>query len=412
MNINDKEFIILRYIFRNEKNIRQFLFHLLYLLNEKNDTKRDESMRNFGGYLIDEINIFNDLLYGLNKLVKENPISKNSNEYCVIKFKNLYYIYFEILTRSDFINIISKYFISSNKDFYLRISVNNEKERYFMKNENQIKIENNNQNPNPIKIQTLNVNPIKTFILNIYEKNEERKKQKKTLENFLKENQNRDQKDLKSEIKKLKQLKDPKNYFYDILNYNNLQIENTYEKDEIIIILRLPSFDIILKLPFNEVFNLDNFNFMFRIDVFGKYQILENINIKNKLLLYKKLKNFFQDLIKNFCRIIYEERIKSSINNININIFDNDFLINILILFADYLNNYNLIFKTSCDLCGKKAKYSNNEKCFFPPYCKIFFEKEFFALNNKMKFIGKNSPKFFHEDCFQKINLKEININV
>lgn len=384
--ILDKELFLVRNLFKNQKFIRNFLYCYLNLFNEKNNIDNNELIRRFEiskNYLLEEVDRFNNFLPCINSYIKKISWTDKNYEFDISKkLKEIYTRFYEILTRSEFNNILLKYQISSNKDFCPRQIFNEERRIHFIKKTDY-----------QIKFEKFEINPIKNFVLKVLEEHKNIK-QMMIQEQQKKKKMNQEQKILK--------------YFYDILNYNNLQIENAYEKDEILFILRTKVCDIILKLPFNQIFHLDYFPF--EIEVLGKYKFIEqkfeiNKNIK-KIVLYKKIKELFEDRIKSLFRLNYDEL--RSFNKWDSKFYDNNFLIDILIRFADYLNNYHMIFKTNCNLCCKKLRYSNNEKCFFPPYYKMFWNKEFY-IPPQFKYNDKNNiPIFFHEDCFKKIGFKAI----
>ena len=81
-------------------------------------------------------------------------------------------------------------------------------------------------------------------------------------------------------------------------------------------------------------------------------------------------------------------------------LFGNDLLIELCKRFLYYINDYRKIFKIKCGVCEKVIKYNLNEKCFFPPYYKIYRNRD------TKKNIGDNIKLFYHEECYKKFNLK------
>ena len=91
-----------------------------------------------------------------------------------------------------------------------------------------------------------------------------------------------------------------------------------------------------------------------------------------------------------------------SINNNAIILLDEEILKEFLIKFINYVNDYNTITNIKCNLCQKMAKYSYMEKCFLPPFYKLYKDKEALLSNNKNDNNNKQTL-FFHEECFRKI---------
>ena len=82
---------------------------------------------------------------------------------------------------------------------------------------------------------------------------------------------------------------------------------------------------------------------------------------------------------------------------------DKEFLVEFLKKLVNYLYDYDRIFKIKCDFCGKLTKYSLAEKYFFPPYYKMYKEREMPLSSNNKNLIEVEKNLFYHEDCFKKM---------
>ena len=147
-------------------------------------------------------------------------------------------------------------------------------------------------------------------------------------------------------------------------------------------------------------------NYKFNLSLKDEYRS----QISNELILYKKVKALLYERIISINNLIYEEKrrknINNNINNINTNsniIFDNEFLKEMLFKFINYINDFYLINKIKCHLCDNIIKYSYAEKCFLPPFYKLYNKEKKIYLQN-LKNVNEVEPKlFYHEDCFKKI---------
>lgn len=117
-----------------------------------------------------------------------------------------------------------------------------------------------------------------------------------------------------------------------------------------------------------------------------------------KFLLIDKMEKLIQKRIFQI-----NKSISKDINNIKKeDNFLKEYLVEFCKRFIYYIHDYNRLFKTKCGICENIVKYSINEKCFFPPYYKIYRERSMrdFYKNNEDKI-----KLFYHEECLRKINL-------
>ena len=117
---------------------------------------------------------------------------------------------------------------------------------------------------------------------------------------------------------------------------------------------------------------------------------------KNNYLL-NKFKHLIENRIKSIIKFIFEEN-----ENSKLVILKSNFLIEFCKRFIYYIHDYNNLFKAKCVICQKIAKYSFSEKCFYPPYIKIYKERNIFNIKNNNIC---NENLFYHEECIRKINL-------
>lgn len=122
----------------------------------------------------------------------------------------------------------------------------------------------------------------------------------------------------------------------------------------------------------------------------------------NDFILHKKIKILFYERIISILNMIYEEKRRLNINN-TIIIFDEEYSKEFLKRFIHYINDYYLINKIKCSLCQTTAKYSYVEKCFLPPFYKLYKEKENLPPGLKSNNNDSESKLFFHEECFKKM---------
>ena len=134
--------------------------------------------------------------------------------------------------------------------------------------------------------------------------------------------------------------------------------------------------------------------------------LFEPKNAISKSLLLRKIAILLENRFRLMLSFVYDEKRKkqnmyNNPNNPSVKI-DKEFLVEFLKKLVNYLYDYDKIFKIKCDFCGKLTKYSLVEKYFFPPYYKMYKEKEMpLSQNNKIIEVEKNY--FYHEDCFKKI---------
>jgi len=173
-------------------------------------------------------------------------------------------------------------------------------------------------------------------------------------------------------------------------------------------------FNIVINIPYNKKFNA--FNFLYKIILFIKFKYYfpddpykrkkekELINIsdyeskKRKILknknffLINKMNNYFESKIYSILKSITEE--KKSID------IEKSIIIEFCKRFIYYIHDYNNLFNTKCGICNKIVKYSINEKCFYPPYIKIYKERDSIKINNE-----ENIKYFYHDVCYKNMCL-------
>jgi hypothetical protein len=175
--------------------------------------------------------------------------------------------------------------------------------------------------------------------------------------------------------------------------------------------IKLYIFDIYIKIPFNKFFNLINFynKFIFTIKKIDPYSFQkENNNYPKKLLKIDDFENlllikYIKDLYKTTSYIIIKMIImKIKEEEKRIPLVGKEVLIEFCKRFIYYIRDYDNLFTIKCSLCGKSAKFSLKEKCFFPPYYKIYREKEEIDIINKETRNPINL--FYHVECFKKLD--------
>lgn len=224
------------------------------------------------------------------------------------------------------------------------------------------------------------------------------------------------------------ELRQPKDIF-EYINYSNLKQKSQKKGNEPLIqkfpydmalniqeaiagmTIELFTFNIFIKLPYKNI--LEIFDFPDKIIAIVKFKYehpisplkikdknnkldiknnLENQNQKRNFLLTEKLSKLFTFRIYSFIKKLFEEKIKYEGRDILAKIYNN---------FLHYIYDYDKLFNIKCGLCNKIVKYSLQEKCFYPPYYKIYDEIE---INQKLKTKGEKTL-FYHEECFKKIVL-------
>ena len=104
------------------------------------------------------------------------------------------------------------------------------------------------------------------------------------------------------------------------------------------------------------------------------------------------MNNYFESKIYSILKSITEE--KKSID------IEKSIMIEFCKRFIYYIHDYNNLFNTKCGICNKIVKYSINEKCFYPPYIKIYKERDSIKINNE-----ENIKYFYHEVCYKNMCL-------
>ena len=184
------------------------------------------------------------------------------------------------------------------------------------------------------------------------------------------------------------------------------QILQTFQH---VIIFIFPIFTIKIYLPTigDESKNLNDYKYT--ISIFSDNMEYDNKfnyynNYKNKstnLFLYQKIRELFTNRIKSFIKIINEEK-RRKIKSIN----NNEFLNEVLPRFMDYVKDYDKLFKIRCDICTYNLKYSIIEKCFYPPYYKLYINED--IISSKLKKKEKIPNLFVHEECYRKLGLPSL----
>ena len=395
IGIKDKDNLI--FLYQIKKDIRILVYSIFFHLFEKNNNHKDINKKNIKSdffnldnlkiKLLKELESLNALLKHINdnNEIYNNNTNINFNNNELYKFNNknkknnqIEKFYKEIIKKSDLLNIIFKSSLNINKDLVVRKMVMSDRFRNsFLKLPSQIKFEN-------IRF--------------------------KLLIEYLQKNLNKNKSQPGPKIECKYEYADT-SIVDDNLNITFLSRENDY-----ILLLKLPIFDVLLQLPFDKNCCLNNF--VFKVVIIGKEEY-ENQSIfeefeydkKNKkLLLFQKIKNLFELRIISLIQIINEEYKRDNPYNKNNNnslIYTNEYLIKIAIRFIDYIYDYYRLFKVKCDICGNNAKYNSIERCFFPPYYKLFTNNEN-ILSNKIKNKEKIQNIYVHEECFKKNGLKAI----
>ena len=132
-----------------------------------------------------------------------------------------------------------------------------------------------------------------------------------------------------------------------------------------------------------------------------KKDFIKKEQLKDNYLLIK-FKRLIENRIKSIIKIIFKE---SENDKTKIVILNKIILIEFCKRFIYYIHDYNDLFKKKCAICQKICKYSFTEKCFYPPYIKIYKERNIFNyINNNVD----NANLFYHEECIRKINLPNL----
>jgi hypothetical protein len=207
--------------------------------------------------------------------------------------------------------------------------------------------------------------------------------------------------------------KQPNKNDYPNIYFNCKESEKEYSVE---INIKFFIFDINIKMPFNKIFNYQNYynkiNFTLEGNIYT-FQIENNIpdfseNIPKKrkyenLLLIKHIKEVFSNLSYIIIsRIIKEKNQFSNQLNAIPQVVGKDILIEFCKRFIYYIHDYYNIFNVKCSICGKSAKYSSINKCFFPPYYKLYQERE--NINYISNTEGTPVNLFYHKECYKRLD--------
>ena len=373
-------------VFNNIKDIRKSFFDILELISKEINDRQNNILLN------EDNNKSNSDQNKIQELWKENV--KN-----IIKLKNDLSIF---TNKNCNFNII---------DYYINIyktKINNNK--LFQRNNFEALIY---QNCFDFPYNKM-VKDFLRFKINEFEKNAEKNK----ITQFYKQ-KNPEKKTINEYIYKF-----IKNNYKDRINERNVKvIENKPENiffncqtkpNEFIakIAIEFFNFNIFIKIPFQKEFKMENFINKINIFVNFKYGETEiNYLHKKKELkeFYKKnehkIINFIlikkiQMLLENIVYSIIQKMIIIA-NELKIQIFEEDALIEFCQKFIYYIHDFDNIFKTKCGICQKIIKYSFQEKCFYPPYFKLYKERGNFISKNN----NEENNFFYHEECLRRIEL-------
>lgn len=296
--------------------------------------------------------------------------------YEINKYKNLKNIQNkEVLQRSDLMNLIFKNMIIIMEDSIIRDSVKSERKlNYFLLRNKYIKLP-TRQNNDFERHNSINDN----------------------MKEYIKTNFKESKIEFGINIINIP----PKNSskFRILSPYNNTQQINPLSLYKIAQInIKLFPFHIIIQFNLNKELVYKNHKYLFNIkDEYNRQSYSE-------LILIRKIKYLIQERIESILNLIYEEKKRKnmSLNNNSIIVFDEETLKEFLKKFINYINDYNKITNLKCNLCQKRAKYSYMEKCFLPPFYKLYKEKEILPPNNKNE-NDIEQKLFFHEECFRKM---------
>lgn len=398
------EEIINFFIFQISKNLRLHTYNIFNLITNKNyKINNEEKIYQSEANINNEnkiINIFNIIVRILESLKYYLSIF-NNNQYYILPYD---YSRFSFklncnknFTRIDLCNIIYINLINVSNNMLMR---------------NIIKSERNIRENNLIKNRVFKTYNDNSKSINDYIN--------EYIENMIKDLQ----KNSKLKLKGNKEIKYPKIFFNcEISNLNKNIPNSAYCKQFVEIYIKFFIFDIYIKIPYYKIFNIYNFFYKVLISIKSKYNEYNensltntkkefNLDIKNNfqnLVLIKKLKTIFEARIYRIIKLIIDEKKynkkipigqKITIEERN-DFFGKDVLIEFCKRFISYIYDYNNLFNTKCAVCDKIAKYSLTEKCFFPPYYKIYKEV------SNLRYNIEENP-FFHEECFKKISLKNL----
>lgn len=282
----------------------------------------------------------------------------------------------EITLKNNLLLLIFKSMINEMNDSIVRESIRNERKNFYLKNKYIKSPKKNNESERDKSINNL----IKEYIQNNYK--ESNIEVSINIINIPSKNYNKYRISSSSSYSNKPQ-------------QNNISL-NSYNQNAQINIKLFP-FNIFISLLLNKMFIYNN-----------KITILISHKYKRKsfsdLILFKKIKNMFQDCINSIYNILFEEKKRKNIGMMNMNnlSFDEESLLELIKRFINYIYDFNLVSKTKCGLCHNIVKYSYSEKTFLPPFYKLYKEKDINQINSKN--INEIEQKlFYHEDCFRKI---------
>ena len=181
-----------------------------------------------------------------------------------------------------------------------------------------------------------------------------------------------------------------KNYITNILKCN---IEFNYDSKGNITIRYFPFIIIIANSPLKD--NLYSLKRQLTIIINFMNQKKEN----QDLILLDKIKTLFENRIEFILNLFFDEK---KVNPQKAIVFSPQNILDFIKFFLNYIYNYNNLMKKKCAICNKISKYSFVEKCFFPPYYKLF---KIYKIPNDINFeFNEKENLFYHEDCFKRIS--------
>ena len=357
--------------------LRAYVYDFLKMV-EKNDSNDNENNINKDDDKIQKDNKCKNILYSLDQLNK-NLVRINNNEINIegIDFSKNPYTYRKSYERANFYIILFKN-LTEIKDNMLERDLYKKDIIIFESRIARIRFNRLQRQRN----ETKSVNDI----INEY------------INNGFKETQNQNQ---------------PNKNDYPNIYFNFKESEQEYSAE---ISIRFYIFDINIKMPFNKTFNYQNyfnkikFSLERNINTFQIENIISDISEdatkKEKyenLLLIKHLKEEFSNLSYLLIGKIVNQNIQFS-NQLNLNpqVVGKDTLIEFCKRFIYFIHDFNNIFKIKCSICGKSAKYSTTNKCFFPPYYKLYKERD--PINYISNSEGSPINLFYHKECYKKLD--------
>ena len=357
--------------------LRAYVYDFLKMV-EKNDSNDNENNINKDDDKIQKDNKCKNILYSLDQLNK-NLVRINNNEINIegIDFSKNPYTYRKSYERANFYIILFKN-LTEIKDNMLERDLYKKDIIIFESRIARIRFNRLQRQRN----ETKSVNDI----INEY------------INNGFKETQNQNQ---------------PNKNDYPNIYFNFKESEQEYSAE---ISIRFYIFDINIKMPFNKTFNYQNyfnkikFSLERNINTFQIENIISDISEdapkKEKyenLLLIKHLKEEFSNLSYLLIGKIVNQHIQFS-NQLNLNpqVVGKDTLIEFCKRFIYFIHDFNNIFKIKCSICGKSAKYSTTNKCFFPPYYKLYKERD--PINYISNSEGSPINLFYHKECYKKLD--------